>query len=101
MFAVGTGRLGYAGAAKGISLTARTAEEVVQARNALKVAFRVGIDQTSRIYTAEQMLSKYGSAEAVIAAAGRTNTAWNVAGASTVGGAINGFFNRPECGCGK
>jgi RHS repeat-associated protein len=101
MPAVGTGRLGYAAGAKTISLTAKTAEEAVNARNALKAAFRLGLDQTSRVYTAEQMLAKYGSAEGVIAAAGRTNSVWNAAGASAVGGAVNGFFNLPECGCGN
>jgi hypothetical protein len=45
------------------------------------------------------MIQKYGTAEKVIEAAGRTNAAWNTAGGVAVSGAINGFFNLPECGC--
>lgn len=95
MLAVGTGRLGYAGAAKGMSLTATTAEEAIQNRNALKVAFRLGLDQTSRVYATEQIIARYGE-QGAIAAAGRTNIAWNLAGAGGVAGAVNGFFNLPD-----
>ncbi len=64
--AVGSGRLGYAAAAKGLSAVADTADAAVQGRNALKIAFRLGLDRTSRIYTTEQMMDKYKTAEAVI-----------------------------------
>jgi RHS repeat-associated protein len=99
MLFVGIGRLAYAGAAKAISLTAKTYHEAVNARNALKIGFRLGFDKTSRIYTPSQMLQYHGTAEKVIQGAGKTNPAWNIGGAAGVAGAIRGFFNLPECGC--
>jgi len=53
------------------------------------------------VYAAEEILQKYGTAEAAIAAAGRTNTAFNLGAAAAVAGAVNSFFNLPECGCHK
>ena len=97
MVAVGAGRLAYAGGAAAIGATASTLEEAVAARNALKIAFRLGLNQTARIYTPAEILARYGSEEAGIAAAARTNAALNAGGAAAVAGAINSFFNLPDC----
>jgi RHS repeat-associated protein len=99
MLAAGTLRLGYAAGAKGIALGAQSVEEAVAARNALKVAARFGLNQSARIYSTEQILSKYGTAEEAIAAAGRTNLGFNSAGAGAIAGAIGNLLNQPECGC--
>lgn len=101
MMVIGTGRLGYAAGAKGIGLAATVGSEAVEARNALKIAARLGLNQTARIYTYEQLLAKYGSEEALIAAAGRTNTAYNVGGAAAIVGGVKGLLNLDECGCGN
>jgi RHS repeat-associated protein len=97
--AAGSGRLAYAAGAKTIAATAKTAEAAVQSRNALKVAFRLGLDRTSRVYSTASMIEKYGSEEKVIAAAGRTNAGFNAAGAAAVAGAINSLLNIPRCDC--
>jgi RHS repeat-associated protein len=100
MLAAGVGRLAYAGLAKGFSLGAATAEGAFEARNTLKIAFRLGLNKTARIYSFEQISNKYkGAEEAIRAAAGRTDVGFNAAGAAGVAGAVKGFFNLPECGC--
>ncbi|HYI11821.1 MAG TPA: RHS repeat-associated core domain-containing protein [Thermoanaerobaculia bacterium] len=98
MTLAGGGRLAYAAGAKLISWTARTAEQAVNARNTLKIVFRGGFFRDARIYPPEQIIAKYGP-QGAIEAAGRTNRALNVGGAAALAGAINDFFNLPECGC--
>jgi RHS repeat-associated protein len=99
MLASGAARLAYAGIAKAISLTAESAEIAVQARNSLKVAFRLGLNRTARVYATDAIIAKYGE-EGAIQAAGRTNLGFNTAGAAgAASGLVNGFFNLPECGC--
>jgi len=101
MLAVGAGRLAYAGLAKAIPLVADSAEEAVAARNALKVAFRLGLNRTARVYSLDELLLRKGNLTDVISAAGRTNLPFNLGGGAGVAGALNGFFNLPQCGCGK
>jgi hypothetical protein len=67
----------------------------------LKIGGRLGLNQTARVYSAEQMLAKYGTEEAVIAAAGRTNTAYNIGGAAAVVGGVKSLLNLPDCGAGN
>jgi hypothetical protein len=78
---------------------AETVDEAVAARNALRVAGRLGLNQTARVYSTEQILSKYGTAEEAIAAAGRTNNGFNAAGAAAIAGRVNALLNQPDCGC--
>lgn len=105
MLAVSLGRLAYAGAAKGVSIAARMAGteaaalRAASARDSLKVAFRLGLDRTSRITSAASRLEKYGSAKELAKAAGRTSPSWNSAAAGGVGGAVNALFNLSECDC--
>jgi RHS repeat-associated protein len=101
---LGVGRLAYAGAAKALpQLVTRgatsldTALAVSTARNTLKQAARLGTLPNYRIYTAEQVLSKYGADPAAItAAATRTNPLANAVGANL---AIGAGVGRATCGC--
>jgi hypothetical protein len=99
MYAADTTTVGYraglwAGAALGLGRGAYVATastfrfmsgaEAVAARNELKGAMSgLGLEHP-RIYTYEQMLAKYGSDQAVAAAASRTNPAINGAAALQV-----------------
>ena len=89
---IGSGRLAYAGLAKGASLTRLAVGSsnyagAVGFRNGLKAAFRLGLADGYKMYTPAQMLSKYGSASAVISASGRTNNYYNTAAAWVAAGA--------------
>jgi len=104
--AVGAGRLVYAGISKGLSFAARLAGteadalRAAQARDAIKVGFRLGLERTSRIVPAAERLAQRGrSAEELARAVGRTNPALNTAAAGLTASAVNSFFNLPECGC--
>jgi RHS repeat-associated protein len=95
---VGAGRLAYGGLAKGASLAYAAAGTgdyagAVATRNALKSAFRLGMGGEYKMYTADQMLEKYGSAKAVIVAAGRTNLGYNAAGALAAFGGAKGLMS--------
>ena len=68
---VSYGRLAYAGIAKSFSLL--SGADAVAARNTLKGVMSGLGKAHPRTYTYEQLLKKYGSDEAVAAAAGRTN----------------------------
>jgi RHS repeat-associated protein len=101
---LGAGRLAYAGAAKALpqlvtqgATSLDTALAVSAARNTLKQAARLGTFPNYRIYTAEQMLAKYGADPATItSAATRTNPLANAAGANL---AIGAGVGRATCGC--
>jgi RHS repeat-associated protein len=102
----GAGRLVYAGFSKGLSFAARAAGteaaaiSAAGARDTLKVVFRLGLDRTSRVVpAAERLAGRAQSAEALAMAVGRTNPAVNAVGAGAVIGAVNSFFNLPECEC--
>jgi RHS repeat-associated protein len=98
-FAVGAGRMAYAQSAKEMSLAARSAQAAWATREELKMIFRLGLRLAPK-FTFEEAMARYGSAEGVIAAAGRTNPIWNAGGLLAVGSAaLNAFFNLPECGC--
>jgi hypothetical protein len=96
----------YAGFSKGLSFAARAAGteaaaiSAAGARDTLKVVFRLGLDRTSRVVpAAERLAGRAQSAEALAMAVGRTNPAVNAVGAGAVIGAVNSFFNLPECEC--
>ena len=102
---VGLGRVGYAGAAKALPLMVRSgrtqlerALAVSAVRNILKRGFRLNPWSTSRIYSAEQVLQKYGSnPAAIIAAATRTDAAFNGLGAAAAAGVIVNYAAGPSC----
>jgi RHS repeat-associated protein len=97
VYAIALGRLAYAGLAKAGATALRGTGNLQQAvawRNGLKLAFRFPASLSrfgqTRMYTASQMLAKYGTAEAGIAAAGRTDLLSNVyAGAQLGYGALH------------
>ena len=101
---LGVGRSAYAGVAKALpELVAQGGSSIERAlavsaaRNALKRAARLGVFPNYRIYTAEQVIAKYGAdPEAIIAAATRTNRVANAAGANLAVGSVIG---RATCGC--
>lgn len=88
---LGTGRLLYAEAAATLPAIAETIEGssieqatwAISARNSLKTIFRLGLFQGIRQPSVESILARYsGNAADAIAAAGRTNAAFNTAGAA-------------------
>ena len=95
-FGLGVGRIGYAVAAKGAAGLAASAEKAVANRNTLKWIFRGFTNGSYRRYTFKEMMEKYGTEEAVKAAAGRTSPAWNSAGASAAAG---GAASSAGCSC--
>jgi RHS repeat-associated protein len=106
MLLTGGGRLAYAGLAKGIPLIAGEATEeaarwALNARNSLKIIFRLGLDRTSRIVDLAALELKYGPGNwtAIIEAAGRTSATWNAGGAAGVLGGAAALLGGPDCGC--
>lgn len=103
--ALGGGRLAYAGIAKGASIvyTARGATMANAAaasafRNALKVVFRAGLWRGG-LSQFEQLVAEKGTAEAIIAAAGRTNPVVNSVGAWAAAGSATTLATTDDCGC--
>lgn len=74
---LGVGRLGYAGAAKGVSILARTGEEASAIRTSMRYWGKLGMGAELRAPN----LAKYTTDEALRAAAGRTNPLVNAYGA--------------------
>lgn len=106
--ALGAGRLAYADAAKGASAiyaargaTMANAAAASAFRNGLKQAFRLNPWSTFRVYPFESMVAKYGTAEAIIAAAGRTNAGINAVGAAAAAGAAATLATTDDCECKK
>ena len=111
LYLFGVGRLLYAGAAMAIPgiATAAADTEIGQAavavagRNSLKTVFRLGLFQGVRQPTLDTQLAKYGGdAAQVVAAAGRTNAAYNTAAAAAVAGAAAQKVvseSQQNCGC--
>jgi hypothetical protein len=104
--ALGGGRLAYAGIAKGASMvyaargaTMANAAAASAFRNGLKQAFRLGLWSEARVYTFEQMVEKYGTAEAILAAAGRTDPVVNSVGAWAAAGGATTLATTDDCGC--
>jgi RHS repeat-associated protein len=93
---LGGARLAYAGTAKLGAALARNGEAASQFRNGLKGAFRGTFSRAKfRIYPYKTLLEKYGSDQAVKAAAGRTDPLLNWIGAAAVVGGSTGL----ACGC--
>lgn len=109
LYLFGAGRLLYAGAAMAIPSIASTAADTsigqaavaVASRNSLKTVFRLGLFQGVRQPTLDTQLAKYGGdAAQVVAAAGRTNTAYNTAAAAAIAGAAaQSSESQQNCGC--
>lgn len=100
-FLVGTGRTLYAGSMKGIGLAARLLGGgtrgvmfAVATRNSMKQVFRMGFFRNFRIKTYADMLARYGSNEAVIAAATRSNPFVTTAGAQMFFGSATNYMRR-------
>ncbi len=89
-FALGAGRLAYAGLAKGFSLFAASGADASAARSTLRGLFGGG--QNLR----PPNLGQYATDDALRAAAGRTNGPANLYGA---GAAAAGAANGSGCGC--
>jgi RHS repeat-associated protein len=103
---LGAGRLAYAGIAKAGSMSyaalGATMENAAAAstfRNGLKQAFRLNPWSQFRVYPFERMVEKYGTAEAIIEAAGRTNTGINMVGAAAAAGGAATLATTDDCGC--
>jgi hypothetical protein len=104
--AIGGGRLAYAGIAKGASLgyaalgaTMENAAAASAFRNGLKQAFRLGLWNDVRIPPFGQLVEKYGTADAIIKAAGRTDTGINMVGAIAAAGGATTIATADDCGC--
>lgn len=104
--AIGLGRMAYAGLAKGASVgyaamgnTMSNARAAVAFRNGLKQAFRLNPWSKFRVYPFETMVAKYGTAEAIIAASGRTNAGINALGGALAAGGATTLATTPDCGC--
>ncbi|MBF0523956.1 MAG: RHS repeat-associated core domain-containing protein [Deltaproteobacteria bacterium] len=102
---LGAGRLAYAGIAQmgsmgyaALGVTMENAAAASAFRNGLKQVFRLGLSN-ARVYPFEQMVAKYGTAEAIIDAAGRTNLGWNAVGAAGAAGGAATLATTDECGC--
>jgi RHS repeat-associated protein len=90
-FALGAGRLAYAGIAKGGAMLAASGAEASAFRQGLKGAFRFGAAKNWR----PPDLSKYPTDAALRAAAGRTNPGMNAYGAGVAAAGAAGAM----CGC--
>lgn len=91
--AIGGLRLGYAGIAKTFGYLG--GEAAVNARNTLKGVFSGLGNSHPRIKSYDSMLSKYGSDEAVAAAASRTSPRVNTAGGLAAAGAATNQCGLP------
>jgi hypothetical protein len=103
---LGAGRLAYAGLAKGASMayaargaTMANAAGASAFRNGLKKAFRLNPFSKFRVYPFSKMVEKYGDAESIIDAAGRTNSGINAAGAAAAGGGAATLSTTDDCEC--
>jgi hypothetical protein len=93
--ALGLARLGYAAGAKALPFLIRggssplgRALRISAARNTLKRAFRLNPFSKSRIYSSQQVVSKYGAnPQAIIDAATTTNMPLNILGGTAATGA--------------
>lgn len=97
--ALGVGRMAYAGIAKFGAAAAVDGAAAMAFRNGLKRVMRGPLAGSGyRIKTYGDLMQKYGSDEAIKAAAGRTNRAVNAVGANfSVGGAAGAASS--DCGC--
>jgi RHS repeat-associated protein len=103
---LGAGRLVYAGMAKGASMayaargiTIGNAAAASAFRNGLKRVFRLSPRSTFRVYPFDALVEKYGSAESIIEAAGRTDTSINIVGAIAATGGATTLSTSDDCEC--
>ncbi len=95
--ALGAGRMAYAGIAKVGAAATTDGAAAMAFRNGLKRVMRGPLAGSNfRIKNYEDLLAKYGSDEAIQAAAGRTNSAVNAVGADL---ATGGAVGAATCGC--
>lgn len=96
---LGGGRLAYAGAAKAGAAAAANGAAALAFRNGLKRVMRGPLAGSGfRIKSYADLLAKYGSDEAIQAAAGRTNDLINAIGADL---AVGGLVGELDCECQK
>lgn len=105
---LGSGRVAYAATAKVASMRfaalGANMENAFAAwafRNSLKRTFRLGLFRDFRMYTFEQMVYKYRTAEGVIAKAGRTNLGLNLVGVHMAAGGAATLLTTDDCECSK
>ncbi|GKS69654.1 type IV secretion protein Rhs [Nitrosomonas sp. PY1] len=97
--ALGAGRMAYASIAKLGAVTAADGAAAMAFRNGLKRTMRGPLAGLGyRIKSYRDLMQKYGSDEAIQAAAGRTNRAVNAVGANfSVGGTVGAASSDCEC----
>ena len=94
---LGAGRMAYAGIAKVGAAMAADGAAAMAFRNGLKRVMRGPLAGSNyRIKSYEDLLAKYGSDEAIQAAAGRTNSTVNAVGADL---SIGGTVGAATCEC--
>ncbi len=97
--ALGAGRMLYAGLAKVGAAAVADGAAAMAFRNGLKRVMRGPLAGSGyRIKTYEELMAKYGSDEAIQAAAGRTNSTINAVGADL---SIGGTVHATTCDCQK
>jgi len=95
-FAFGGARVAYAGLAKGGSILASSGASASAFRTSLRNVFRLGIGTSWR----QPNLARYGTDQALRAAAGRTNPFINVYAAGVAAaGAAGAAGANGDCGC--
>ena len=95
--ALGAGRVLYAGAARAGAAASANGAAAMELRNSLKRVMRGPLAGSDfRIKNYADLLAKYGSDDAIKAAAGRTSAAVNAVGGNLAIGATAG---RATCGC--
>ncbi len=102
---LGASRLAYAGFAKGSSVyftmrgaTMKNATIASAFRNTFKKGFSANPWRKYRIYSFEEVLGKYKTAEEIIKAAGRTNMYYNLLGFYTTASSITAITIDRDCG---
>lgn len=97
--ALGGGRLLYAGVAKAGAAVAANGAAAMAFRNGLKRLMRGPLAGSGyRIKNYADLLTKYGTDDAIKAAAGRTNPGFNATSANL---GIGGAVGKSTCGCPK
>lgn len=94
---VGSSRLAYAAAARAIPFVARSAAQAVAMRNGLKGMFSLMGRAHPRTYSVGDVLARYGSEQAAIDAAGRTNSVLNGVGAGMAASGATALADGVSC----
>jgi RHS repeat-associated protein len=100
-FAAGYARIAYAGAAQGASALAATGARANVLRETFKAAFRGGYGWSRTEANAARFAAKYATDAELLAAAGRTNIFWNLAGFAALRNGYFGLFgdSNKKSGC--